>query len=81
MEKNIISDKSKTLAEVYGDINMNGIKESVLVYNTSDTTDFGIVREIQILKKEKDNWIIWYKSINAIQSADKPKALNSNCKL
>ena len=54
------------LAETVGDLDNDGIKEKVIVINTSDSTKSGTIREIQILKKENDNWIEWKKSRNAI---------------
>ncbi len=47
-------------------MNNDGLEEKVVVFNTSDTAEFGIVREIQILRKENKKWKEVCKSENAI---------------
>lgn len=49
-----------------GDLDQDGIEEKVIVYNTSDSTEFGTVREIQILKKSGASWLVWRSSRNAV---------------
>jgi len=51
---------------VDGDLDGDKIPEKVIIYNTKDTTDFGNIREIQILKKVSGKWTILEKSRNAI---------------
>lgn len=58
------------LKEIQGDLNKDSIPEKVIVYNTSDSTDFGNIREIQILKKENGNWVLLEKSRNAILKSE-----------
>jgi len=65
-QNNIPSKKIEMLEEKSGDLDRDGIAEKVIVYNTTDTTNFGIVRELQILKKFENKWIIWKKSRNAV---------------
>jgi len=49
-----------------GDLDDDGIDEKVVVFETSDSTDFGFIREIQILKQSNKEWIEWKNSRNAI---------------
>lgn len=51
---------------VDGDLDGDHIPEKVFIYNTKDTTDFGNIREIQILKRVNQKWTILEKSRNAI---------------
>ena len=52
-----------------GDLDGDGIGEKVIVYNTTDTTDDGIVRELHILKQSQNNWTLWKQSRNAIRKS------------
>ena len=54
------------LTQKDGDLDKDGINEKVIVYNTTDTTDDGTVREIQIFKRNNDRWNLWKRSVNAI---------------
>lgn len=54
------------IAEQAGDLDKDGISEKVLVFNTTDSTEFGYVREIIILKQLKGQWTEWRKSKKAI---------------
>jgi hypothetical protein len=54
------------IEEKFGDLDKDGVPEKVIVYNTTDTMEFGVVRELQILKKSGKKWIIWKKSKNAV---------------
>jgi hypothetical protein len=54
------------LDEKVGDLDRDGIDEKVIVYDTSDTTEDGIVREIRILKFYGNKWNVWKSSRNAI---------------
>ncbi len=56
--------------EVKGDLDNDGMDEWVLVYDTDDSTDFGNIREIQILKKVNGQWSELASSRNAILSSD-----------
>lgn len=59
--------KGATMIEtVDGDLDGDKIAEKVIVYNTKDITEFGNIREIQILKKANGKWTILEKSRNAI---------------
>ncbi|WP_312903282.1 hypothetical protein [Chryseobacterium taichungense] len=51
---------------VDGDLDGDVIPEKVIIYNTKDTTEYGNIREIQILKKVNSKWTILEKSRNAI---------------
>jgi len=54
------------IEEKMGDLDGDGISERVIVYDTNDTTEDGIVRELQVLKKSNETWTIWKKSRNAV---------------
>src|SRR5688500_16038747 len=54
------------LEEKTGDLDKDGISEKVMVYNTTDSTEDGIGREIFILKKAGEQWNVWKRSTNAI---------------
>ncbi|MBW7676741.1 hypothetical protein [Chryseobacterium chendengshani] len=57
---------SEIIESVDGDLDGDKILEKVIVYNTKDTTDFGNIREIQILKNVNGKWTVLEKSRNAI---------------
>ena len=57
---------STIIETVDGDLDGDKIPEKVIIYNTKDTTDYGNIRELQILKKTNGKWIILEKSRNAI---------------
>lgn len=44
------------LAEKVGNLDGDEIEERVIVYNTTDTTEDGIVREIRIFKLSNNKW-------------------------
>jgi hypothetical protein len=54
------------LEEALGDLDKDGIAEKVVVCNTADTTENGIVRELRVLKLVNNNWKVWKKSSNAV---------------
>ncbi len=54
------------LEQKTGDLDKDGIDEKVIIYNTPDSTDFGIHREIQILKLVEGKWTVWKKSRSAV---------------
>lgn len=56
----------KIIEEKMGDLDRDGISERVIVYDTNDTTEDGIVRELQVLKKSNETWTVWKKSRNAV---------------
>ncbi|GEN77635.1 hypothetical protein [Chryseobacterium hagamense] len=57
---------SAVIETVDGDLDGDQIPEKVIIYNTKDTTEYGNIREIQILKKVNGKWTILEKSRNAI---------------
>jgi hypothetical protein len=68
--QNILTPKGfEILAEKVGDLNKDGIDEKVIVYNTTDTTEDGIVRELQIFRLISGEWKLWKKSRNAIKKS------------
>lgn len=62
--------KNEIIAEKMGDLDKDGIPEKVIVYNTTDSTEYGTVREIHILKQKDNNWTVWQKSRNAILKSE-----------
>jgi len=65
-QKEFQPKNSEIIESVEGDLDGDKILEKVLVYNTTDTTDLGNIREIQILKKVNGNWTVLEKSRNAV---------------
>lgn len=61
---------NEIIIEKLGDLDKDGISEKVIIYNTPDTTEFGRVREIQILKRKDMEWQIWKKSRNTILKSE-----------
>lgn len=57
---------SEIIETVDGDLDGDNIPEKVIIYNTKDTTSYGNIREIQILKNNKGKWAILEKSRNAV---------------
>ena len=64
--QNEIPKGFEKIAEKTGDLDKDGIAEKVIVYNTPDSGDGGIVRELQILKQSGNIWTVWQKSKAAI---------------
>ncbi|SHF00651.1 hypothetical protein [Chryseobacterium takakiae] len=65
-QKEFQPDAATIIETVDGDLDGDLIPEKVIVYNTKDTTEYGNIREIQILKKVNQKWTILEKSRNAI---------------
>lgn len=65
-QKEFQPDGATVIETVDGDLDGDLIPEKVIVYNTKDTTEYGNIREIQILKKVNQKWTILEKSRNAI---------------
>ena len=57
---------SNVIEEKVGDLDGDGMAERVILYNTSDSTEDGRIRELQVLKKSGRDWIVWKKSCNAV---------------
>lgn len=54
------------IEEKNGDLDKDGIDEKVVVFETPELTEFGYIREIQILKNSNNKWVVWKKSRNAL---------------
>lgn len=65
-QKELQPEGSEIIESVDGDLDGDAIPEKVTVYNTKDSTDFGNIREIQILKNVNGKWTVLEKSRNAI---------------
>lgn len=65
-QKSLIKTEFEIIDEKTGDLDKDGIDEKVIVYETNEKTDFGNVREIQILKNKSGKWVEWKKSKNAV---------------
>ncbi len=63
---NINYDNLENIAEVYGDLDNDGVDEKIVVYNTDRILDLGTEREIHIYKKNNDDWGLINKSIGAV---------------
>lgn len=61
---------SEIIETVDGDLDGDNIPEKVIIYNTKDTTDYGNIRELQILKKINGKWTVLEKSRNAVLSSN-----------
>jgi len=61
---------SETIETVDGDLDGDNIPEKAIIYNTKDTTDYGNIRELQILKKINGKWTVLEKSRNAVLSSN-----------
>jgi len=63
-----IPDNQSTdqVAEVFGDLDKDGIDEKIVVTNTSERTDFGIERKISIFKLKDKDWQLWHESEGAV---------------
>lgn len=57
------------LQETSGDLDKDSIQEKVQVFNTTDTSDLGIVRELRILKFQQNQWKLWKSSRFAIMKS------------
>ncbi len=56
-----IPDNYDLLAKAEGDLDGDGVNETVFVYNTDQENEYGNIRDIYICKKEKDEWMLWKK--------------------
>ncbi|MCU7613159.1 hypothetical protein N0B16_01815 [Chryseobacterium sp. GMJ5] len=65
-QKELQPEGSEIIESIDGDLDDDTIPEKVIVYNTKDSTDFGNIREIQILKNVNGKWTVLEKSRNAI---------------
>ena len=54
------------LEEVSGDLDKDGKPEKVIVYNTSDSAEYGTTREIVVFKLTGTKWTVLKKSRNAV---------------
>ena len=64
VEDNIVS--VDILTEAIGDLTKDGIDERVVIRNTSEVGDFGIIREILIYNWEDEHWVLWHTSTGAV---------------
>ncbi|MFS4457503.1 hypothetical protein [Maribacter sp. 2304DJ31-5] len=65
-QKSNTETEFEIIEEKTGDLDNDGIAEKVIVYETNEKTEFGNIREIQILKNKSGEWTEWQKSKNAI---------------
>ena len=61
-----VAPKGYVMLEETGDLDKDGIPEKAIVYNTTDSSEDGIEREIFILKKVGEKWNVWKRSTHAI---------------
>ncbi|MDO6435932.1 hypothetical protein Q4534_00880 [Cyclobacterium sp. 1_MG-2023] len=62
----IIPNGYELLAEMEGDLDKDQVCEKVLVFETSEPSEYGNIREIQVLKYSNGKWVVWRKSRQAI---------------
>ncbi len=65
-QRAIVPAGFEILEEALGDLDKDGVAERVVVYNTTDTTEDGILRELQVLKLINNEWVAWKKSRTAV---------------
>jgi hypothetical protein len=58
------------LEEIDGDLDLDGISEKVIIYDTGKEIDLGTERQICIYKKNKGTWELWKKSVSAILGSE-----------
>ncbi|MES2332344.1 MAG: hypothetical protein V4539_22245 [Bacteroidota bacterium] len=70
-QENLAPKNYKLNEEASGDLDKDGINEKAVVYNvtTQDGETDGFDREIIIYKKQKDKWVIWHRSKNAVKNS------------
>lgn len=54
------------VSETTGDLDNDGTPERAIIYTTTESTEYGNVRELQIQKKENGEWVKWFSSTSAI---------------
>ena len=57
------------IATAKGDLDKDKVDDLVLVYDTNEEGDYGVVRELQIFKNKNNKWNLWHKSRGAIMSS------------
>lgn len=67
-QDNLVSKQYRSIKEVEGDLDKDGLAEKAVVYNMPGNEDegAGIDRELVIFKKEGAAWVIWQRSVNAV---------------
>lgn len=65
-QKEFRPEGSTVIETVEGDLDGDEIPEKVIIYNTKDTTEYGNIRDIQILKRMGNQWKILDHSRTAI---------------
>lgn len=58
------------LDEKEGDLDKDGNPEKAIVYNTSDLSESGTLRELRIFKKIKGQWSLWRSSRHAVGESE-----------
>ena len=58
------------IVEKTGDLDNDGIDEKVIIYETNESTEYGNIREICILKSINGKWIDWQNSRNAVLKSE-----------
>jgi len=66
----VLTKNADILMQKTGDLDNDGINEKVEVINTSETTEYGTVREIRISKFRNNSWEEWKSSKNAILNSE-----------
>ncbi len=53
-----------------GDLDGDSVAEKVLVYNTVDHSEYGVIRELHILKRKAGKWVLWQSSRSAVRPSE-----------
>lgn len=67
-QKGLLPAQYNSIAEVYGDLNKDGVDEKVVVYNVREQKDAmdEVDRELVIFRKAAGAWTIWQRSLKAV---------------
>ena len=66
MAQNSTMNPLVPMATATGDLDKDGIDEKVEIYTTADSSEYGLVRELQILKFTNGRWELWKSSRTAV---------------
>lgn len=65
------TEGSMVIETAEGDLDGDQVAEKVIIYHTKDTADYGNIREIQILKKDGNQYKILNRSRTAVLEGEK----------
>lgn len=68
-------DQLTPLEETIGDLDLDGMDERIVVYNTARDTINGKAREVHIFKKQSNDWVLWRQIEGAVMPSEAGGAL------